>query len=188
MRRTYPILSAITLSAALVACYAAWGQSPPRTSSPPPGPPPSLCSAPSQPAAPHRPACAARSDNEKLVEGLVAILNETDSTDTLLVTVAALADLGPRARLAVPAIIRAADRLGLFKGLAQQKKGQGEDHEGMAVVDAIDQILKGGARPPACCYAPVPAACSPTPSGWSVPAQVVGPTPVPSESRKTSGR
>lgn len=177
MKRTYPILSAATLAAALIACYAAWAQSPPQTICPPPGPPPSAYTTPAQPTRAYRPACAARSDNDKLVEGLVAIINETDSTDTLLVTVKALADLGPRARLAVPAIIRGADRLGLLKDITQQKKGAGEEAEGMVIVEAIEQILKGsGARPVACCAA-CPTVCPPAPVAGTAAAPCVAPLP-----------
>jgi hypothetical protein len=175
MRRTYPILPIFTFAAALLACYAAWAQSPPRTSCPPADPP--MRPVASQPTECRRPAQAAQSDNDKLVDGLVAILNETESSDTLLVTIKALADLGPRARLAVPAIIRAADRLGMLKGLAQQK---GEDSEGMAVIEALEQILKGGSRPARCC-APCCSAFLPTasaPAPLAVPVQPTLP-PVP---------
>ncbi len=58
-----------------------------------------------------------RDDHEKhdLLSELIAILNETKSVDTFSVTLAALAEMGPRAEPAIPAIIRNAERLGLLK-------------------------------------------------------------------------
>jgi hypothetical protein len=171
VRRNIPALCACVL-AALAACYAAWGQSP-RRDGPAPGPAsaPGDCPRPAPAAERCRPARAARLGDEGLVEGLVAILEQTDSPDTLLVTVKALADLGPRARGAVPAIIRGADRLGLLKGLAHQKG----DGEGLAVVRAIEEILKGnGAGPTApCCYSVVTPATPP--AGVPVPSLNVPP-------------
>jgi len=119
---------------------------------------------------PPYPRCTSGKPDDDLVGGLVAILEETKSPDTLLVTVKALADLGPRARTAVPAVIRSAERLGVLKDILHQKDEQGA--VGPVIVDLIDQIIKGrDARVPTCCsspprttgYAPVPLSPPPPP-------------------------
>jgi len=115
---------------------------------------------------------------DDLVGGLVAILDETRSPDTLLVTVKALADLGPRARAAVPAVIRSAERLGVLKDILHQKDEQGA--VGPAIVDLIGPIIKGReARVPTCCSSP-PSSTGYTPVPLSPPA--------PSEANAPAGR
>ena len=165
MRRIPPVFSLTAVALLLTACYAVWGQ----CTRP-------AAQEPTRPAAakPSRPACCcpqtatAESSGDKLVEGLVAILNETNSPDTMVVTIQALADVGCRARAAVPAIIRNAERVGLLKDILLQ--GKDDDGPGLVVVDAIEEILRGrqpepapgayppvlsGATPPVSAYAPV---------------------------------
>jgi hypothetical protein len=79
--------------------------------------------------------------NEKLIRELTAILQKTKSKDTFLVTVKALADMGPRSRAAVPAIILNAERLGLLKDILQQADDEEQDGPGEFVVEAIEQIV-----------------------------------------------
>lgn len=83
-----------------------------------------------------------RAANEKLVHELVEILKKTKSTDTFLVTVKALADMGPRARAAVPAIILNAERLGLIKDILKQvDDDEEEEAPGDFIVEAIEHIV-----------------------------------------------
>jgi hypothetical protein len=75
-----------------------------------------------------------------VVEELVAILNETKSTDTFLATLAVLVKFGKEARAAVPAIVRNADRLAVFTGFA----GAGDEGKtAREVVETIYTILDG---------------------------------------------
>jgi hypothetical protein len=66
----------------------------------------------SAPKSPSAQACSSEPSgpNGALVKELVKILDETQSPDTLLVTVGLLAEMKADAKLAVPAAIRAAER------------------------------------------------------------------------------
>ena len=89
-----------------------------------------------------------------VVQELTAILNETDSAETFVVTAMALEKMGAAARPAVPAIVRNAERLGVLKGLFQGD-GHGKKAERAEVVmKAIETILQkpGGASGRGCCY------------------------------------
>jgi hypothetical protein len=91
---------------------------------------------------PHKHGSTVHAINEKLVRDLTAILKKTKSTDTFLVTVKALADMGPRAKPAVPAIILNAERLGLLKDIMQQVDDDSDDDcPGDFIVEAIAQIV-----------------------------------------------
>lgn len=84
--------------------------------------------------------CAATApENAKLVEELRGLLQETSSRDTFLVTVKALSDIGPSAKMAVPAIIRGAERLKLSKDIEQQVSE--EKGAGAMIVECIERIL-----------------------------------------------
>jgi hypothetical protein len=168
MKRPRTSLLVLTLGIALLTGYAAWGQ--PKPTSPPAACPTTCgsvgCPTPvCMPAAPPRCCMPSSPDNAKLVEELLAILQETRSADTFIVTVKALSDLGPDAKTAVPAIIRGGDRLGLFKDIETQAKE--EEGSGLMIVDAIEEILRGP------CAA---AGCVP-PSVVGVPAQAWTPMP-----------
>jgi hypothetical protein len=101
---------------------------------------------------------SARAANEQLVRELTCILKKTKSQDTFLVTVKALADIGPRAKPAVPAIILHAERLGLLKDFLQQ--ADDDDNLGPAVMvsEAIADIVmpKRDRQSPPPYAAPVP--------------------------------
>jgi hypothetical protein len=140
MKRPYLSLLAMTLGIALMTGLSAWGQ--PKQSPQPAVCPAVYCPAPvCMPAQPPRCCAPSSPDNAKLVEELLAILKETQSTDAFLVTVKALSDVGPDAKTAVPAIIRGADRLGLLKDIEKQAKD--EEGSGIMIVDAIEEILRG---------------------------------------------
>jgi hypothetical protein len=85
-------------------------------------------------------------------EELIAILNETQSVDTLCVTVKVLESMGRTARPAVPAIIRNAERLGLFKGLTRSNGQSRKAKLGDEIVEAILKINEGEQKSPACCH------------------------------------
>jgi hypothetical protein len=154
---------ALSLFAACVILYSVQGQTPTPSGTRSHSVPAATEPVPPTADRPPCPRCTSGKPDDDLMGGLVAILDETKSPDTLLVTVKALADLGPRARSAVPAVIRSAERLGVLKDLLHQKDEQGA--VGPAIVELIGQIIKGrDARVPACCsspfsstgYAPVP--------------------------------
>jgi hypothetical protein len=97
-----------------------------------------------------------------LVDDLVALLNETKSRETFAVTLAVLQNLGTDARSAVPAIMRNADRLGLFEGaLTGDSKGK---EAAADVLDTIAAILgkkiTNVPQPPCCVPQPMAPACS----------------------------
>jgi hypothetical protein len=76
--------------------------------------------------APPVPEVAGALPGQGLVRELVAILNETKSIDTFLVTLRLLEDMGKQAEPAIPAIIRNAERLELFKDHFTRRDGNGE--------------------------------------------------------------
>jgi hypothetical protein len=62
-------------------------------------------------------------NDQALVKELIKLLDETKSLDTFAVTASALCKMGPKARMAFPAIIRSAERLKLLdKHLGSQKE------------------------------------------------------------------
>jgi hypothetical protein len=104
-----------------------------------------------------------RAANEQLVSELILILQETKSPDTFLVTVNALACVGPRAKAAVPAIIRHAERLGLLKDILSQVEDDDSVGTGVVISEAIAQIIRpmregpgGGSQGPVAFPFPVP--------------------------------
>jgi hypothetical protein len=134
-------------------------------------------------------AAGAAAVREKVLQELTAILNETDSADTFLVTTMVLEKMGPDARAAVPALVRNAERLGLLKGLFRAD-GRGKKAEAAEVVmKAIETILQKKQRygyPPAACYPPdpllrggsySPPCATPPTSPPCPPPPVGGPTP-----------
>jgi len=151
MKRLLPMLSGV-LTAVLASCPAGWGQE--------------IVPAPASAATPKNHG-AVHAANEKLVRDLVAILKKTKSSDTFLVTVKALADMGPRSKAAVPAIILNGERLGLFKDIMQQADDDDPDSAGDFIVEAIEHIVaprheRQAPRPGApIAYPPVPAQVPP---------------------------
>ncbi|HKB40226.1 MAG TPA: hypothetical protein VKD72_27600, partial [Gemmataceae bacterium] len=103
---------ALSLFAVGVILYSVQGQTPSSSGTRSHSVPAATEPVPPTPDRPPCPRCTSGRPDDDLVGALVAILEETRSPDTLLVTVKALADLGPRARTAVPAVIRSAERLG----------------------------------------------------------------------------
>jgi len=123
--------------------------------------------------------------NGALVKELVKILDETQSPDTLLVTVGLLAEMKADAKLAVPAAIRAAERLQVFGSSLVSSKDNQEDSAANELAELLVQLVRredNGASVRACAPLPpmlAPAYTGPTPVGVVVPptAPVVVPSP-----------
>lgn len=123
-------------------------------------------------------------EDDKVVEELMAILKETKSSDTFVVTAVALGRMGSKAKRAVPTIIRNAERLEILEGICDATTPASETNEMQMVWQAINWILdkKGSTKSPvhtqpACAPAPVSmgygGACAPdplTPSSVPTPA------------------
>jgi hypothetical protein len=75
---------------------------------------------------------------------LISILNETRSPDAFLVTLSILQEVKPEARVVVPAIIRNAERLRLFK---RTDPDQPTEQQKM-IVECIAALLKKDTDPP----------------------------------------
>lgn len=103
-------------------------------------------------------------DNAKVVTELMAILKDTKSPETFLLTATTLCRLGGEAKRALPAIIRNAERLELLDGLLDSNTTADNREAAQAVFEAIEMILDkkgGGKRSRACttpAIAPAPAA------------------------------
>jgi hypothetical protein len=91
--------------------------------------------------------------NEKIVEELTAILMETKSTETFLVTAMTLGKMGAVAKPALPAIIRNAERLEMFEDLFNSKASDPDRTGVQGVLDAIEMIVdkKASSKGRACC-------------------------------------
>jgi hypothetical protein len=106
---------------------------------------------------------------------LVKILDETQSPDTLLVTVGLLAEMKADAKLAVPAAIRAAERLQVFGTSLVSAKNNQEDSAASELAQLLMELIprkENGTRVRAC--APAPPMLAPAYTG-STPASVVVP-------------
>src|SRR5207245_1830240 len=72
------------------------------------------------------PAGAAAPKDEAQVQELITILNETKSASTLVATAIALLPLGDKAKPAVPAILRNAERLKVLEDIGKPATKKGE--------------------------------------------------------------
>ena len=84
------------------------------------------------------PSDQAKDTKEDFVGELIAILNETHSPDAFLVTLSIMQEIKPEARVVVPAIIRNAERLRLFK---RTDPDQPTEQQKM-IVECIAVLLK----------------------------------------------
>src|SRR5690349_17232994 len=112
MKRTVPLIVLIGAAGLLVPILGASGESP--TCSGCKGQWASGC-----PDGTYVQGCRAKSpsDSGNVLDELTAILKETKSTETFLVTTMVLGRMGPEAKRALPAIIRNAERLELLEDL-----------------------------------------------------------------------
>jgi hypothetical protein len=143
MKRTLPLFGLLGLAAALVPVLTVFaaGPSSPKRPKPPPVSIPgcgSKCGVTPFASTLVPPALAPGGD--PVVQDLMAILNETSSPDTFMVTTMVLGKMGFAARPALPAIVRNGERLGLFRGLADPNKANGME-VAEAVMESIDLIL-----------------------------------------------
>jgi hypothetical protein len=140
------------------------------------------------------------SKNDPIVGELTAILNETKSAETFLVTTMVLGRLGAEAKSALPAIIRNAERLEVFEDLYDANASAGDRAAAQKVVDALEMILdkKVGAKgrigqisgPPSMPSAyPVPCApvCPAPAVNWNTPAATPVPATPPPPVKPTPG-
>jgi hypothetical protein len=107
---------------------------------------------------------AARKSSRRVdprTQELIAILNETQSAETLFVTVKVLEGMGSAAKPAVPAVIRNAERLGLFKGLTRAEGHVRKEKLVEEVVAALLHINEGKRNNGACCYSACPCPVAP---------------------------
>jgi hypothetical protein len=107
-----------------------------------------------------------------VVHELVAILNETDSKDTFLVTVLLLKKLGAESKPALPAVVRNAERLAIFKGAATAGDDVRTRRQRLAreVFEAMEEIVQqASARSDRALFAAPPVvAVPPAPRGAAV--------------------
>jgi hypothetical protein len=114
---------------------------------------------------------------------LVKILDETQSPDTLLVTVGLLAEMKADAEVAVAAAIRAAERLQVFGTSLVSPKDYQEDSAANELAELLMELVRredNGASIRACAPPPpmlAPAYTGPTPVGVVVPPPEYPPTP-----------
>jgi hypothetical protein len=74
-----------------------------------------------------------------LVSELIAVLDETQSVDTFLVTLGLLESMEAKAQPAIPSILRNAERLGVFKNHLTSKGRDTEQVE--SIVKSLEKIL-----------------------------------------------
>jgi hypothetical protein len=134
--------------------------------------------------------------DQEQVQELIKILNETKSPYTLVATTVALAPLGDKAKVAVPAILRNAERLKVLESLGNPESRKGELAN--LLLESICTIQEGGCNgvfpqrgpqrvltppPPPPGFAPSPAAPFYGPAatcpGPVCPPPLVAPTPGP---------
>jgi hypothetical protein len=82
--------------------------------------------------------------DQEQVQELIKILNETKSPYTLVATTVALAPLGDKAKVAVPAILRNAERLKVLESLGNPESKKGELAN--LLLESICMIQTGGAN------------------------------------------
>jgi len=127
--------------------------------------------------APKSPSAEPSGPNGALVKELIKILDETQSPDTLLVTVGLLAEMKVDAKLAVPAAIRAAERLQVFGASLVSSKNNQEDSTANELAELLLELVRRedkGGRVRAC--APQAPMLSPAYTGSTPPSIVVPPT------------
>ena len=93
-----------------------------------------------------------RDPDDAVVTELMAIIEKTESEDTFMATLSALAQTGKAGKKAVPAILRGAERVGILKGLARAAdRGQEPSRLQATVFETVETLLKadgtvGGVR------------------------------------------
>jgi hypothetical protein len=95
------------------------------------------------------------SPRKELIEELIDILNTTKSRDTFLATLTLLQPMKKRAQVAVPAILRNAERLGIFNNHTaaflqdEEEAAKNPDVKlGQKVMEILTEIMTGEAPRP----------------------------------------
>jgi len=183
MKHTIPLFVLVGVAGVLVPVLAVFAQSSSSTHPKPPAPEPCCTVSTCTKCSPEK----ASSGNDKLIEELTAILKETKSPQTFLVTVKVLGVMGSEAKYALPAIIRNAERLELLDDLFNSGVENGNKIATEELGKALEMILvdKYSARrrvvqpPPQVYYAPAPSAYPTAPAYSNVPpTPAPGPTPL----------
>jgi hypothetical protein len=139
------------------------------------------------------------SKNIELTQALVAILNETQSPDVLLMTMETLAELKAEPRLVIPALIRNAERLNMLEGICTSDTRNRDQKKILDMLEFFTRRTRlvakskkpltpyssSGTTVPASTYFLPPKMRTPsvTPASGSLPA----PQPVPTYPAPTSG-
>jgi hypothetical protein len=206
MKRTVPLIVLIGTAGLLLPILGASGESPSRPD----------CKAQWASGCSGKPSCDAAamscssrscctkavSKNDPIVGELTAILNETKSAETFLVTTMVLGRLGAEAKPALPAIIRNAERLELFEDMFDTRASADNPSRAaqQEIGDALEMILgkKVGAKgrigqisgplPTPAAY-PVPCApvCPAPAVNWNAPAATPAPAAPPPPVKPTAG-
>jgi hypothetical protein len=134
MRRLLPLFVMVGLAGVLVPVLAVMAQLPSPTSAP------RSCSPATGTA--NKPSATSSTD-AKVIDEMIAILKETKSEDTFVVTAMALCGMGPEAKRALPQLIRNAERLGLLDGLLGSKTSKGDRETSQHVSEVIMMLAAG---------------------------------------------
>jgi hypothetical protein len=86
---------------------------------------------------------APSSTDGKIIDEMIAILNETKSEKTFVVTALALGSMGSDAKRALPQLIRNAERLGLLDDLFGSEASKGDREVSQHVAEAIVMLAAG---------------------------------------------
>jgi hypothetical protein len=84
----------------------------------------------------------------KVIDELIAILKETKSPETFLVTATVLGGMGPEAKRTLPVLIRNAERLKLFKDLLASNEDWESQRVAQMVAQAIVMVADGNKTAP----------------------------------------
>jgi hypothetical protein len=85
---------------------------------------------------------APSSTDDKIIDEMIAILKETKSEETFIVTAMALGRMGPEAKRALPQLIRNAERLELFEDLFDSNASNDEREVARQVAEAIMMLAE----------------------------------------------
>lgn len=126
-----------------------------------------VCCSPAMPCA----AAPETAGDDKVIDELTAILKETKSPETFVVTTCVLGRMGPKAKRALPAIIRNAERLELLEDALKDQAAANPSTLTQKLLEAIEMIVDKHAAS----RNKLPAGYGAPPSTWNAP--VVAPTP-----------
>jgi hypothetical protein len=138
MKRTVPLFVLVGAAGVLVPVLAVFAQTSP-TAYPAQQPLTTPCCSPA--VCTKCSAAKAPSTDDKLIEELTAILKETKSSETFLVTAMTLGRMGPAAKCALPALIRNAERLELLEGFSNTNASADNQSVSFGILAVINMIF-----------------------------------------------